>query len=203
MERHTDRLHYKFERGVRPHGPDCEDYVRSAGIFDIGLRCDRLNLFHHPAPNPSLSSVDIGSITQTSAVATVTIEDAGDAQKTVHVRYRIEGTDSWSEPTLTASTYGASASIDITGLTENTKYEVQASLDSAFGVTVSTTFTTQRYPSLSGIDVTDITKTTARAEIDIADPDDKSQTVYLRYRTTPQGDWSSTLTTTAQQQMRR
>ena len=149
------------------------------------------------APDPSVSAISVTDITQTSAVATVPIADPGDSQKTVHLQYKEEGTEEWSTPALKATTDGASATIDITGLTADTEYEVQASLDSAFDVTVSTTFTTLRYPSLSGIDVTDITKTTATAEIDIADPDGTSQTVHLRYRTTPQGDWSGTLTTTS------
>ena len=148
------------------------------------------------APDPSVSSIDIGSIAQTSAVATVAIADPGSAQKTVHLRYRVEGTSAWSSPALTATTYGASAIIDISGLTAGTEYEVWASLDSAFGEVVSATFTTLPYPSLSEIDVTDITKTTATAEIDIADPDGTAQTVRLRHRTTtPQGDWSGTQTT--------
>ena len=45
----------------------------------------------------------------------------------------------------------------MSGLSADTEYEVQASLDSAFEETLSATFTTLRYPSLSGIDVTDIT----------------------------------------------
>ena len=149
-------------------------------------------------PDPSLSSVTIGNIRQTSAVATISIADAGEAQKTVHLRYRVEGTEEWSDPALTTTTYGASATIDIAGLTPDTSYEVQASLDDSFVAFASTTFKTLRYPSLSDIDATDITKTTATAEIDIADPDGSSQMVHLRYRTTtPQGSWSSTLTTTS------
>ena len=106
--------------------------------------------------------------------------------------------EEWSDPALTVTTYGASATIDIAGLTANMRYEVQASLDDSFVAFASTTFKTLRYPSLSDIDVSDITKTTATAEIDIADPDGSSQMVHLRYRTTtPQGSWSSTLTTTS------
>ena len=149
-------------------------------------------------PDPSVSSVSIGNITQTSAVATISIADPGEAQKTVHLRYRVEGTEEWSDPALTVTTYGASATIDIAGLTANTRYEVQASLDSSFAIYASASFTTLRYPGLSDIEATDITKTTATAEIDIADPDGSSQTLHLRYRTTtPQGSWSSTLTTTS------
>ena len=90
------------------------------------------------------------------------------------------------------------ARVSISGLTADTEYEVQVSLDSEFGDTVSATFTTLRYPSISDVDVTDITKTTATSKIDIADPDGSRQTVHLRYRTTtPQGDWSGALTTSA------
>ena len=147
------------------------------------------------APDPSLSGVVIGSITQTSAVATVTIADPGGEPKTVHLQYRVEGTSAWSIPALTESTEDGSVDILMTGLDADTRYEVQASLDSEFGESVSDTFATLRYPSLSGIDVTDITRTTATAEIDIANPDGTTQTIHLRYRTTPQGDWSSTRTT--------
>ena len=149
-------------------------------------------------PDPSVSSVSIGNITQTSAVATTSIADAGEAQKTVHLRHRVEGTEEWSDPALTATTYGASVTIDIAGLTPDTSYEVQASLDDSFAAYTSVSFSTLRYPSLSDIDVTGITKTTATAEIDIADPDGTTQTVHLRYRTaTPQGAWSGTQTTTS------
>ncbi|MCY4577419.1 MAG: fibronectin type III domain-containing protein, partial [Chloroflexi bacterium] len=151
-------------------------------------------------PDPSVSSVMIGSIKQTSAVATISIADPGEAQKTVHLRYKVEGAEEWSDPVLTATTYGANTTIDIVGLTADTSYEVHASLDGAFPeeLTASASFSTLRYPRLSGVDVTDITKTTATAEIDIADPDGSGQLVHLRYRTsTPQGNWSSTLTTTS------
>ena len=63
----------------------------------------------------------------------MTIANPGDAQKTIHLRYRVKGTEAWSDPALTANTYSASASIDLAGLTPDTDYEVEASLDSAFG----------------------------------------------------------------------
>ena len=70
--------------------------------------------------------------------------------------------------------------------------------DFALPTVVSETFATLRYPSISNVDVTDVTKNTATAEIDIADPDGSSQTVHLRYRTTtPQGEWSGVLETTS------
>ena len=145
--------------------------------------------------DPSVSGVSIGSITQTSAVGAVTIANPGTAQKTVHLQYRVDGASEWSDSALTATTDGPSATIYMTGLVANTEYEVRASLASDFALAQHATFTTLRYPSISDVDVTDVTKNTATAEIDIADPDGSSQTVHLRYRTTPQGTWSSTFTT--------
>ena len=146
--------------------------------------------------DPSVSGVSIGSITQTSAVGAVTITNPGTAQKTVHLQYRVDGASEWSDSALTATTDGPSATIYMTGLVANTEYEVRASLASDFALAQHATFTTLRYPSISDVDVTDVTKNTATAEIDIADPDGSSQTVHLRYRTTtPQGRWSSTFTT--------
>ena len=145
---------------------------------------------------PSVSSLTIDDITQTSAVGTVSIANEGTAQKTIYLQYRVRGTVGWSDPALTTTTYGASATIDLTGLTANTDYEAQASLTSDFALAQSATFRTlPPDPSLTSVDVKDIKQTTARAEVEIAHPNGNSLTVHTRYRTTtPQGDWSSTLT---------
>ena len=146
--------------------------------------------------DPSVSGVSIGSITQASAAATVTIANPGTAQKIVYLQYRVDGTSEWSDSALTATTDGPNATIYMTGLIADTEYEVRASLASDFALAQHATFTTLRYPSISNVEVTDVTKTTATAEIDIANPDGSSQTVHLRHRTTtPQGEWSSTFTT--------
>ena len=146
--------------------------------------------------DPSVSGVSIGSITQASAAATVTIANPGTAQKIVYLQYRVDGTSEWSDSALTATTDGPNATIYMTGLIADTEYEVRASLASDFALAQHATFTTLRYPSIYDVDVTDITKTTATAETFIADPDGSSQTVHLRHRTTtPQGEWSSTFTT--------
>ena len=93
------------------------------------------------APGPSVSGVGIGSITQISAVATVKIAYAGNAQKTVHLHYRKFGESEWIAKTP-KTTEGASESFDLTGLTPNTKYEVEASLSSNFAGAKAVTFTT-------------------------------------------------------------
>ena len=150
------------------------------------------------APDPSVSGVNVGSIKQTSAVATATIANPGTAQKTIYLQYRVTGTDEWNDSALTATTDGSSATIDMTGLTADTQYEVQVSLDSSFTNVVSETFTTLRFPSISDLEVRDETKNSATAVITIADPDGSRQTIHLRYRTTtPQGEWSGILETTS------
>ena len=166
------------------------------------------------SPDPSLSNVIVRDIKQTTATAAIAIADPGDTTHTVYLRYRTTPQGEWSETqtansnTVTIEKEGSNgeisttvvgrARVSISGLTAATEYEVQVSLDSEFGETVSATFTTLRYPSISDVDVTDITKTTATSKIDIADPDGSSQTVHLRYRTTtPQGEWSGALTTTS------
>ena len=166
------------------------------------------------SPDPRLSNVIMRDIKQTTATAAIEIADPGDTTTTVYLHYRTTPQGEWSE-TQTANSNTVTiekeesngeistivvdrARVSISGLTADTEYEVQVSLDSEFGDTVSATFTTLRYPSISDVDVTDITKTTATSKIDIADPDGSRQTVHLRYRTTtPQGDWSGALTTSA------
>ena len=150
------------------------------------------------APGPSVSGVGIGSITQISAVATVKIAYAGNAQKTVHLHYRKFGESEWIAKTP-KTTEGASESFDLTGLTPNTKYEVEASLSSNFAGAKAVTFTTLApEPSVSSIRVEDISQTAATAIAAIANSDGTSQTVHVRYRTTtPQGEWRNAPETTS------
>ena len=166
------------------------------------------------SPDPRLSNVIMRDIKQTTATAAIEIADPGDTTHMVYLHYRTTPQGEWSE-TQTANSNTVTiekeesdgeistivvgrAGVSISGLTADTEYEVHVSLDSEFGDTVSAPFTTLRYPSISDVDVTDITKTTATSKIDIADPDGSRQTVHLRYRTTtPQGDWSGALTTTS------
>ena len=147
------------------------------------------------SPDPSVSTVSITDITQTTAKATVGIANAGTAEKTVYLRYRASGTAKWSlAPKKTTS--GASESFGIVGLTPGTAYEVQASLASDFSAYIETMFTTVApAPSVASVSVSGVTKTSATAQVSIANPDSSVLTVHLRYRTTtPQGEWSNALT---------
>lgn len=146
----------------------------------------------------SVTGISVGSIMQTSAVATVNIAKLGTAQNTVHLHYRKFGESEWvSKATKTAE--GANVTFDLSELTPKTKYEVEASLSNDFSAAKSTTFTTLALdPLISGVRVEDIAQTTATAIAMIANADGTSQTVHTRYRTTaPQGEWSDAQETTS------
>ena len=127
--------------------------------------------------------------------ANISIANANGEGQTVHLRYRTTTPQGeWGDIAET-TTSTDSASKEIAGLTADTEYEVQASLDGSFPdeLTKNATFTTLRFPSISNLEVEDETKNSATAVITIADPDGSSQTIHLRHRTTtPQGVWNST-----------
>ena len=146
--------------------------------------------------DPVVSGISVDRRKQTSVWANISIANANGEDQTVHLRYRTTTSQGeWSDIAET-TTSTDSASKEIEDLTADTEYEVQASLDGSFpdDLTKSATFTTQRFPSISNLEVEDETKNSATAVITLADPDGSSQTIHLRYRTTtPQGEWSSTL----------
>ena len=144
---------------------------------------------------PSISNLEVEDETKNSATAVITIADPDGSSQTVHLRYRTTTPQGeWGDIAET-TTSTDSASKEIAGLTADTEYEVQASLDGSFPdeLTKNATFTTLRFPSISNLEVEDETKNSATAVITIADPDGSSQTIHLRHRTTtPQGVWNST-----------
>ena len=146
--------------------------------------------------DPVVSGISVDRRKQTSVWANVSIANANGEDQTVHLRYRTTTPQGeWGDIAKT-TTSTDKASKEIAGLTADTEYEVQASLDGSFPdvLTKNATFTTLRFPSISNLEVEDETKNSATAVITIADPDGSSQTIHLRYRTTtPQGAWSSTL----------
>ena len=147
---------------------------------------------------PSISNLEVEDETKNSATAVITLADPDGTSQTIHLRYRTTTPQGeWSDIAET-TTSTDTASKEITGLTADTEYEVQASLDGSFPdeLTKNATFTTLRFPSISNLEVEDETKNSATAVITLADPDGTSQTIHLRYRTTtPQGAWSSMLET--------
>ena len=137
---------------------------------------------------PSISSIDVGGITKTSATATVNIANPGDAQNTVNLRYSVDGEDSWTDHTEAET--GSIVSFPLSSLTAGTAYEVEAWLGSDTDNKVTATFTTSMAPSISSIDVGGITKTSATATVNIANPGDAQNTVNLRYSVDGEDSWT-------------
>ena len=143
---------------------------------------------------PSISSVSVGSITKTTATATVSIANPDDTSRTVHLQYRekdADPEDTWTKAMEDTDT--GSQEFDLSSLTPGTIYEVQASFDSNFDSYKDTTFTTVFEPSISAVGVGDIEKTTATATVVIANPDGTNKTVNLQYREynqEPEAEWT-------------
>ena len=127
-----------------------------------------------------------------TATAIVSIANSDGIERTVYLQFRKNDAtpeDEWSDPPLEEDkdTDIGSASIPMESLDPGTDYEVQASFDNTFPEdetkTKKTTFTTKFLPRVSNVRVVpnSITKTTATAEVSIANPDGTLQTVHLRY----------------------
>ncbi len=143
---------------------------------------------------PSVSSVSTSNVTQTAAAATVAVANADGS--TLHLRYRATtSSGAWTEvPSQSASS--SSAVFSLSGLTAGTAYNVEASFDGAFAAdkTASVSFTTRRAPSVSSVSTSNVTQTTATVTVTVADVD--NSTLYLRYRESPSGAWSDTVSQT-------
>ena len=153
-------------------------------------------------PEPSAGSVSVSNEMETTATATVVIDDSDGSPQTVHLQYRRENaapTDAWeSEEPITITT--GSVTFDLDNLNEGTTYDVEAWLAHDASHKVRTTFTTEQSapeviqaptPTIRSVTVGNETQTTAIATIGIDHADGSTQTVKLQYRTTsPMGQWS-------------
>ena len=90
--------------------------------------------------SPEVASVSVTNETQTTADATVKIDNAGTAQNTVNLRYSVDGEDSWTDHTKTEA--GSAVEFPLSSLTAGTAYEVEAWLGSDTGNKATATFTT-------------------------------------------------------------
>ena len=150
----------------------------------------------------SLSSVAAGSVLETTATLTATLLNQDSQSTTVYFRWRASPSGSWQ--TGSQSTSNTTASLDITGLSGNTLYNLQASLVSGYtSVVDGSDFTTSATAgALGSIEVGsgDISSDGAVVSITLNNPHSQSVTVYSRYRTpAASGAWTSgpTLTTTS------
>ena len=138
--------------------------------------------------SPEVASVSVTNETQTTADATVKIDNAGTTQNTVNLRYSVDGEDSWTNHTKTET--GNTVRFPLSSLTAGTAYEVEAWLGSDTDNKVAETFTTSMAPSISSISVSSITKTSATATVNIANPGDAQNTVNLRYSVDGEDSWT-------------
>ena len=140
-------------------------------------------------PAPRVSEANVEGITNVSATIAVDI-DSPQAQMKVYLRFRIEGTETWST-TRTRTTSIPSARFSLADLKSDTGYEVETSLDKDFpaGSTVSVVFSTQPNPKVSDVTVEDITEKSGTAIVKIDGPQPRT-TVYMRHRAHGDSAWS-------------
>ena len=81
--------------------------------------------------SPEVSDVTFADISQTSADATVEIDNAGTLQKTVRLHYRVDGTTAWSTPPKSDKTSSSSKTFTLSDLTAGTTHEIQAWLNTS------------------------------------------------------------------------
>ena len=141
-----------------------------------------------PSPVVRVSGLFVEDITPSSATVVALIAGP-ENQVTVNLRYKIQGTNTWSR-TIRRTTATATAPFELGGLTAATNYEIEASLDPDFPIQDSAydIFTTAAV-RVSGLRLEDITDTEATAIADIEDPQGGT-TVYVRYRALGAGAWS-------------
>ena len=140
-------------------------------------------------PAPRVSKVNVEGITDVSATVVVDI-DSPQAQMKVYLRFRVEGTGTWSTP-RSRTTSIPSAQFSAADLKSDTGYEVETSLDKDFPAdsTVFAIFSTRPEPKVSDVIVEDITEKAGTATVKIDGPQPR-MTVYLRYRTQGDAVWS-------------
>ena len=114
----------------------------------------------------------------------------------VYLHYQETPTGTWSDIQAAIVT-GGSATANLSGLTSDTEYRVEASLSRSFpsNATGSKTFTTEP-PGVDKVELKagTITETAATVIITISAPNGENQTVYLEYDTTAnanQNTWSN------------
>ena len=80
-----------------------------------------------PVPNPSIGVISAKTKSQTGATLTVTIERSDiDNEQTVHLRHRVKSPPGAWKNATPQDTDGGSVDFDISDLTGNTVYEVEA-----------------------------------------------------------------------------
>ena len=125
-------------------GGDTRHYrVSAINSIDTGAASTVANATTLSGPGVASVTVDQATITKTGADVTVTVANLQNAAHTVYLRYRAEGGNWPAAANQSTPTTGAAITFTLTGLTGNTDYDVEASLDSTFVSGVKTaSFTT-------------------------------------------------------------
>ena len=170
-------------KGLAPNS-EYEVQVSLDSAFTTGVESATFNT----AAPPSIGSVNMAGVGQTSASAIVSIFDSDGAAVTVHLRYRETPNGVWmaAQPKTSMTD---TAEFTLSGLMPDIQYEVEVSPDRSFSNPLSTTFTTQdARPIVSGLTTEDVARTTAGVTVNIANPESRT-TVYLHYRAQGAGAW--------------
>ena len=136
-----------------------------------------------PTLPPGVVGVAARTTGQTSAKLTVTIVDPNGLDQSVYTRFRTTDPEgSWVAASDTPTTKTDTAIVDLTGLTSDTEYEAQASLDSAFSEDATETSNVFRTwpPGVEGLSVKDLTQTSATIVVSLSAAN--GSTLYLIYR---------------------
>ena len=161
-------------------------------------------------PPPSIQSVSVGNIGQTSAEATINIADSDGSTQTAKLQYRTTSPQGqWSTPALEATSAGATAQIDLSGLSADTDYEVQAWLagdetdkrTDTFRTLQGSQSSTQKAqsstrsatPRVWGVTFSNIEQTSADATVNIRNAGTSQKTVRLHYRVDGTKKWSAVI----------
>ena len=139
----------------------------------------------------TITGVNIGSITDISAVATITSTGLGVINKYVTLRIREVGTTSWDR-LVSINFSPLSIDVDLEDLTPGTEYELHLSTDESYlgGQNIYVRFTTL-LPRVTEIVVSgNIHQTSLGFDLTILEPNGRKQYIFLRYRVTPSGSWT-------------
>ena len=145
------------------------------------------------ATQHAVTGLSASNITDSSAQLQIDLTNPYGNFFTVYVRYRPSGGGAYTNRSVITS--GTSASVTISGLSSDTGYYAEASLDSHNYIpSKNVSFTTLRPASLSSVSTSGVTAVSATATVSMTNPDTLQVTVYLRYKKTSQSGWSTTNT---------
>ena len=142
-----------------------------------------------PTAALDITSAYVDRITRTTTRLNAVVNRT-DATARVYARWRQTGTSAWTDLTDRGLGLSARTNWSITGLTAGTEYEAEVSLASTYTDPETTSWTTEAPvvvvvpPVVQGIDVpdSDVTTTTAVANVTLDRSPVESITVYIRYR---------------------